>query len=516
MAKGKVSPRQKMINLMYLIFIAMMAMQVDREVLRSFEDVNKSFEQSIALTEENNSTFYKNMEMKAEDDPDYAGTVAKAQSLKSDVDDFVNYIEGLKEQLRPEEEVPADPNEEVETNYNALQSTEAIVQLFFKEEGKGNVVEGNSEAQNFVKRIQDIKAKLKNAGVDDRRLNSVFDTETMSKRQSKSWVSDKFYEQPMIAALTNLTKIQADARTEEGNAIRQMLSSKLEEKIEFTTTTLLVDVPDVIKEGTQKEAFLAIGAYNDEVGGTITLNGKDYPLNAGKATIPLSSAKGNHTFAGKVKYKLPNGTEKEEEFSHSYSVVSETLETAPSGGSISADKMNVVYRGVTNPITATINGADGPISMSASTGSLSGSNGSYNYVVSGGNSVTFTASAKTSSGKTVTERKEFRIKPIPAPQGQIRGKNALTVAKSSLSRLQVEASIPDFEFPVSFTVTSFKVKVPGQKTVSVSGNNLSGVGRILDQVQAGAAVNIFDIEATASGLGNTRIPNIAPVVIDVQ
>ena len=77
----------------------MMAMQVDREVLRSFEDVNKSFEQTIDLTEENNATFYNNMELKAEDDPDYAGTVAKAKSLKSDVDSFVTYIEGLKAQL---------------------------------------------------------------------------------------------------------------------------------------------------------------------------------------------------------------------------------------------------------------------------------------------------------------------------------------------------------------------------------------------------------------------------------
>lgn len=69
--------------------------------------------------------------------------------------------------------------------------------------------------------------------------------------------------------------------------------------------------------------------------------------------------------------------------------------------------------------------------------------------------------------------------------------------------------------PVSFTVKSFKVKVPGQKTVSVSGNSLSGADRVLKNVKPGDAVNIFDIEATASGLDG-RIPNISPVVIDVQ
>lgn len=510
MAKGKLPPRQKMINLMYLIFIAMMAMQVDREVLRSFEDVNKSFEQSIQLTEENNGTFYNNMELKAKEDPDYAPTVAKAKQLKGDVDSFVTFVEGLKSEIKTH----AEYSDEGDTNYNALQNTEAITNLFFKDNGVKEA--GNAKAESFVSQLNDLKAKFVAAGVNQKRIDDIFNTTQLNKKQSKSWVADKYYEQPMIAALTNLTKVQADARTEEGNAIRQMMASKLEEKIEFTTTTLLVDVPDVIKEGTQKDAFIAIGAYNDEVGGSINMNGRSYPLSAGKATIPLSTAKGNHTLAGTVTYKLPNGTTKSEQFSESYSVVSETLETAPTGGSISADKMNVVYRGVTNPITATINGADGPISMTSSTGSLSGSNGKYNFVVSGGNSVTFTASAKTSTGKTVTERKEFRIKPVPPPQGQIRGKNALTTSKSSVSRLQVEAAIPDFEFPVSFTVTSFKVKVPGQKTVTVNGNSLSAAGRVLDQVKAGDAVNIFDIEATASGLGGARIPNITPVVIDVQ
>ena len=358
MAKGKLPPRQKMINLMYLIFIAMMALQVDREVLRSFEDVNKSFEQSIKLTEENNATFYNNMELKAKDDPDYSGTVTKAKTLKSDVDNFVNYVQGLKDQLS----VDMKSEDGGETNYNALQNTESITNLFFKDNGVKE--DGNAEAGNFVKQIEDLKAKFKAAGVSEQRVNQVFNTTDLAKKQSKNWVSDKFYEQPMIAALTNLTKVQADARTEEGNAIRQMLASKLEEKIEFTTTTLLVDVPDVIKEGSQKDAFIAIGAYNDEVGGSISLNGRSYPLTAGKATIPLSTAKGNHTLAGTVTYKLPNGTTKSEQFSENYSVVSETLESAPTGGSISADKMNVVYRGVTNPISASINGADGPISMS--------------------------------------------------------------------------------------------------------------------------------------------------------
>ena len=46
MAKGKLSPCQKMINLMYLVFIAMLAMQIDQEIIRSYQDTNQSLTDS--------------------------------------------------------------------------------------------------------------------------------------------------------------------------------------------------------------------------------------------------------------------------------------------------------------------------------------------------------------------------------------------------------------------------------------------------------------------------------------
>lgn len=81
MAKGKLPPRQKMINLMYLIFIAMMAMQIDREVLRSFEGVNTSLTDASALASENNNTFYEQIKNKAKDDADYQKCKLKLKRL---------------------------------------------------------------------------------------------------------------------------------------------------------------------------------------------------------------------------------------------------------------------------------------------------------------------------------------------------------------------------------------------------------------------------------------------------
>lgn len=77
---GRLTGRQKMINLMYLVFIAMMALNVDREVLRSFESINTTLESTSKLTLENNNTFYNQIDLKAKEDPSYMDT--KTQQLK--------------------------------------------------------------------------------------------------------------------------------------------------------------------------------------------------------------------------------------------------------------------------------------------------------------------------------------------------------------------------------------------------------------------------------------------------
>ena len=494
---------------MYLIFIAMMAMQVDREVLRSFEGINESLTDATALTSKNNATFYDQIKSKAAQDADYRKIETDAVAVREQSNTVYDEIEQVKQRLIKDADFQ-QVKEGEEINYNSLQNVEVATNLFFDGD------KPTEEGQLLIDKINAYKdfllQKYPSAG-DKERVNALFNTED---KNNKSWLYRMFYNQPMVAALTNMTKLQSDVRTEEGNLVRTLLANKLQDEIELKAFQPIVDIPPMVRKGTKVMANIAFGAYDNSLKGSVNLNGRNIPLTDGRATFDLNtSADGTQTIKGTMSYQKPDGSTETMPFERTYTVVSETIAKAPTGGSISADKMNVVYRGVNNPMTATINGADGPINMTVSTGNLTGSNGKYTYRVSSGNSVVFTASAKTSSGSTVTEKKEFRIKPVPPPQGEIRGKNALTTSVSSLTRLTVDAAIPNFEFPVSFTVTSFKVKVPGQKTMQVNGNSLSGAERVLRTVKSGDAVNIFDIEATASGLEG-RVPNISPVVIDVQ
>ncbi len=509
MAKGKLSPRQKMINLMYLVFIAMMAMQIDREVLRSFEGVNKSLNDASALTAENNATFYDQINKKAAEDPDYQAIKGQANQVKEASNTMYNYIEGLKNDLTTATEY-TPPAEGEETNYNSLSNTDAVTNLFFKGDKTTEKGEG---LQSAMDQYREFLLKQYSSESDKKRVHQLFDTPDYKNR---SWVNKTFYNQPMVAALTNMTKIQSDVRTEEGNLVRTLLANKLQDELELKAFQPIVDVPPVVRMGDKLIANIAFGAYDNTLQGNVDLGGREIPLTDGKATFDLPTGSvGVKTIKGTMSYKKPDGSMETMPFEKTYNVVSETLEQPPAGGAIMADKMNVVYRGVSNPLTAAVNGIDGPISMTASASGLSGSNGKYTFRPGAGNSVTFTASGKTSSGKVVTVKREFRIKPVPPPQGQIRGKNALTVSVNDLSKLSVTAAIPDFEFPVTFNVTGFSVKVPGQRAMKVSGNRLNAASAILSKAKPGDAVTVFDIQATATGMSGA-VRSISPVALDVK
>ena len=70
MAGGNLSPRQKMINLMYLIFIAMLALNMSKEVLSAFGLMNEKIAISNEATEARNASFVASLDVKAEDQPE--------------------------------------------------------------------------------------------------------------------------------------------------------------------------------------------------------------------------------------------------------------------------------------------------------------------------------------------------------------------------------------------------------------------------------------------------------------
>lgn len=529
MAKGKQTPRQKMINLMYLVFIAMMALNIDVEIIRSFFNTTESLKATRELTENNNKgIFEKTLKAKATAVPDtYATPWAQYQALRTKINDLVQHVESVKSDLKKGAGFIAVDKEtgqelDVSENYAALNDNESTTDYFFND---GDETKESEKAKILIAKIVAVKNYIKttfgsNSAFKDlvKRSEKALNTETVkNKGEGKTtWTQKHFYHQPLIAAISKLEILQNDARNIQSDALAFMLQEKVDAKIKFDNYDAIVKAPTDIVQGTpiQAEVYLATYTSNTE---NVQISGVSRREN-GKGIQSLNTnTLGEHTFAGNITVKMSDGSTKEYPYSHTYNVIAGQQEvTYETGALLSADKMNVMYRGLDNPVSGSILGVDNSTLSLSAGGAAVRKTGSGKWIVKphSGNTVNLTLSGRGSRG-TTSQSFKFRIKNVPPPQGQIRGKNMVSMPASSVSKQRLTATIPDFDFPVTFTVTGFKVKVQGRATTYVQGNSLGTLSGMAESLKSGDGVYIFDIEATATGLGGQRLKNISPVLINI-
>src|SRR5882672_10626221 len=92
-------PRQKMINMMYLVLTALLALNVSVEVLNAFKTVNTSIENSNLVVDQKNTLTYNSFQESMKDPQTAAKAqlwAPKADHVKKLASDMTTYIEGLK------------------------------------------------------------------------------------------------------------------------------------------------------------------------------------------------------------------------------------------------------------------------------------------------------------------------------------------------------------------------------------------------------------------------------------
>jgi len=500
------SARQKMINIMYLVFIAMLAMNMSKEVLSAFGFMNEKLtENNISTTLKNNEA-YANLATKArEQAAKFDELNNQAIQIKSYSLEFYTYLEELKDKMTLDIEDKQD--------YEAMDKTASFDEYFFKGD------KFTSEGEEFLNKINgyrtDVSAVL---GKDSKFLSILtkrFSTNDDTNRDGKTikWLEYRFKGFPLVASITNLTQMQADIKNTEADIVADLLGGKLEEALSLDNYKGIVALDkNAYFAGEKVTGKIVLGRYDATmIPDNVILNGRDYKnIQAGQVIIDMPAGNvGSHDIKGQITF-----TQDEKpvnvDFESSYSVIPE-----PSNAVVSADKMNVVYRGLENPISVSLPGvSDTNLNVSAVGGSLKGSRGKYIIKPGAGKIATIYVSAKLSSGKKVTSKKEFRIKDIPAAMGSVRGQYGIVkMPKSGLSNAPITAGLPDFEFDLTIKVQSFKIKVPRKLTVVVNGSKLNArAKKLLSTAKRGDMITIFGIEATADGV---RIKEVRPVSIDL-
>ncbi|MDL1914101.1 MAG: gliding motility protein GldM [Bergeyella sp.] len=521
---GKETPRQKMISMMYLVFIAMLAMQIDQEIIRSYYDTKESLEETRILTQDKNKIFEKTLYQKSKNSPDVFSTAYRDYlELKKKVDQLAGKIELAKVEMSKFAEFKhtSHANEEESFDFKALNNVDASTFYFFT---KVDETRPSKPAQEIVMGINSMREYIVSKYSSDIRMKQVVGrvkkslVTDPSHGSKKSWLVAKFYNQPLIAALANLEVIEAELRNVESDVLANLLQEKIDANIKFNMFEAIVSAPDVVVQGEVAQAKVSIGNYSSSVP-NLEIKGVDRIEN-GQGIKRLSTDHiGTYSFLGEISFTDAEGKVIKLPYNHPYRVIAGSNEVAfESGALLSADKMQVLYRGLANPVSGSILGADNSqTTLSASGASVSKvGGGKWNVTPGAGNSVKLTLSGKGPKGQVITQSFDFRIKNVPPPVGQIRGESVVNLPASSIPNQVVTVAMPDFDFPVSFSVNSFMFKVPGRGGITVNGNSLNSVSPLIKNLRSGDIVYVYNINATATGLGSQSIKKIPPIVINVQ
>jgi gliding motility-associated protein GldM len=517
MAGGKLTPRQKMINLMYLVFIAMLALNMSKEVLSAFGLFNEKFEKSNISAVQTNQQIMDALNQKAADDAaNFAGPKKIADKVTSLTKTFYDYVGGLKSTITEGVELDEKTGK---LPYESMDKADAIDNNWFK--GDDYTEKGKEVVATINKYREDMKAAI---GTDKKYapiiadIESKFNTDDVKVKgltKPMAFLDYHYRGFPGIASLTKLTAMQSDAKAAESNVLNALIGNTAIAQASMSNYKAIVVLDkSAFFQGETVTGRVVLGRYDESTVPTnVVVNGNKVDIESGMAKIKFGAGSiGEQKINGKFTF-MEDGKPIEIPIEGNYVVVPQ-----PKEATISADKMNVLYRGVVNPMTISFAGvSDNNVTANAPGLTRGTGPGKYNISPGQGTEATISVSAKLPDGKSVTSAKTFRIKNVPAPLGAIAKETGIIKgAKSRLESAQISAELPDFLFDLQFQVTQFTLKVPGQAAVIVNGNRVNEQCRgALSRASRGDQVTISDIKTVIPGT-NIITGKTAVVIYEIQ
>lgn len=508
MAGGKETTRQRMINIMYLVLLAMLALNVSDTILNAFKNINDSL--NTSKNNVNNSvnqlfTAFENTKLK--DEPQRAKPIYdKAVQARAIAEELNTYIDKLKEHF-------------VKEGQGYSEESGDLVERANLDISPGYMV-NQGEGLKLKNKINETREKLIALVEPKDRAGLTFSLEANDPAKSvegkKRWEEINFGEgTPLTASMTVLTKIQTDTKNAESDVVKRIFGKMDQAVVNLDQFSAVAVAPSsYVVAGQPYTAEVFLTASDSKSNPDIAVNGARLSTAAGRGKYAVNTSReGVYTWVGSIRVKQNDGSIKE------YKTTPQTYQVARPSAVVSPDKMNVLYVGVPNPVSVSAPGiAKEKLHLSISGGSISGSAGKFTATVSSpGTMAKITVSGETSPGKTqVLGVQEFRVKRIPDPKAQFAGKSNGAVASGNIkAQDKVFARLENFDFDAKFNVTRFSLTVikPRQDaiTISGSGSDLSGAMRsALATITPGSRV-VFDNIIAVGPDGTQR--GLDPIVL---
>lgn len=444
-------PRQLMINLMYLVLTAMLALNVSSEILHAFRTINQSITASNAAIVGKNKELYASFE----ENENMAGQRErvkpyndKAKQAKAAAEDVIKYLDNWQSRII-EESGGREENGQIKREDNIDAST-----LLLVERKGGDSLKSRLEAyRNTLLNLLDANDKA----VLDKQMPITATIQPPAKSDNNpqgDWATGNFYNMPTMAVITLMSKFQNDVRNSEALVVNQLFSEAASKQVRFDAfQAIAVPKTSYALVGQKVEASILLAAYNTSVNPTVSSSGgRVTKVEQGVASWETQAAgTGLQTVKGTVTINM-NGQAITKPYEFQYMVGS-------TGASMQLDKMNVFYIGVPNPITVTAAGyslEDVSVSIPGATITPGDAKGKYNVQMTTPGKITAVINAKTADGVKQVGAQEIRVKYIPDPVGKVGGKSG-GVMPSNIFKAQIGivAALENFDFDTRFIVTSF-------------------------------------------------------------
>lgn len=493
MAGGKETTRQKMINIMYLVLLAMLALNVSDTMLNAFKNINDSLVSSKTNVNTSIDQLFSSFQnTKLKDEPARAQPIwEKANKAKAYADELNNYVQQLKDKF-----VVAGKGINEETGDIKLRENMDIAQ---------GIMINQKEGFKLKAKINETREKLIELLDPKDRTGVTFSLEAKDalKRVNgkKEWVDVNFGEgTPLTAANTILSKIQSDVKNAEAEVVKKLFGNMDKALVNLDQFDAVAVAPSsYVIQGQPYTAQVFLTASDSRSNPDILVNGNALSVKDGKGTYTGSTGSvGVFKWSGMIRVRQTDGQIKE------YRTPEQSYQVAKPSATVSPDKMNVIYAGISNPFSVSAAGFPlESVSASISGGSMTKvGSGQYSVMV-GGNQVGKTLNINVSAsngGKALNlGSQQFRVKALPTPRAYIKGKSGGNVPLEWIEGAgAIETQLEDFVFDVKFRVVRFSATFINPRsdavTIANSGGGFSGQIRgALNSIKPGATIIFKDI-----------------------
>lgn len=541
MSHTKETPRQKMIGMMYLVLTCMLALNVSRDVLDGFVTINESIENT-------NSNFTSNTHkiMQAFDEGirqghhEFKPYYIKAKKVNHLTLQTFNYVESIKKEVVKYTEnvegadtlklekverlddcdkptfflIGSDETKPKDDKYSAKDLKQTLINL----SDSLNTMIDEMKNKNGLKLPEDDYFVLKD------KIRLMTPTNKYKDKDGKpiSWEFKNFYNKPLAAVVTNLSKIQSDIKNIEAEMVNSFASASGKLSVKFNRMQArIVPVSNYVQAGTPYTAdvFLAASSSDfkednlqfilgeiDTSTGKISADATVLPIENGMGKIKLlSGSVGHKDIKGWIKFREGNGNYKYFKYNNNYVVANSAVAVSP-------DKMNVFYLGVENPITVSAAGVaptDLVVNITGCNGSLvNNGNGKYTANVSATGTCIISVLQKTIDGlKQQGTPQIFRVKKIPNPPLRVSGKSTYgnlemkTIDARNITAIGVDNTGFDFNAPfkvISFTMYVTNSSGSNAQAFQITGNQLSSdAKKAISTIKMNSKIYVEDIKVQA-------------------